>query len=158
MGKEIEKKFLLKNELWRLSVKNGVNFIQGYLSCNKDRTVRVRVVEKNGFLTIKGRAFNGIREEYEYEIPVEDAKAMIETLCIKPVIKKKRYKIDYKGLNWEVDEFFGENKGLILAEIELESIDQVFKKPDWIGREVTKEPKYYNSNLVDHSYINWKRS
>jgi len=93
--------------------------------------------------------------EYEYDIPENDAKEMLDDLCEKPIIEKNRYKIDFAGFIWEVDEFFGENQGLIVAEVELESEDQRFEKPEWIGDEVTGDPKYFNSNLVINPYIKW---
>jgi CYTH domain-containing protein len=96
-----------------------------------------------------------VRVEYEYEIPGADAEAMLDDLCEKPLIEKMRYKIEFQGLVWEVDEFFGENQGLLIAEVELESEDQPFTKPEWVGEEVTGDPKYFNANLIHHPYSNW---
>ena len=127
MGKEIERKFLLKDNSWR-SLAQGTRYRQGYLSSTKERVVRVRTIDDKGFLTIKGVTAGATRTEYEYEIPVDDSEAMLDELCEKPLIEKKRYKIDFDGLTWEVDEFFGENHGLIVAEVELESEDQEFEK------------------------------
>ena len=154
MGKEIERKFLVKDDTFR-SLAEGTRYCQGYLNRAKERIVRVRTIGNRGFLTIKGIATGATRVEYEYEIPVKEAEAMLDDLCEKPIIEKNRYKIDFKGLVWEVDEFFGENMGLVLAEVELEREDQPYIKPDWIGEEVTGDPKYFNSNLSQHPYKNW---
>lgn len=154
MGTEIERKFLLKNDTWRHSAR-GTRYRQGYLNSTKECTVRVRTTEGSGCLTLKGPNKGATRIEYEYDIPESDAAAMLDELCQKPIIEKNRHKIDFAGLVWEVDEFFGENAGLILAEVELESEDQCFSKPEWIGAEVTGNPKYYNANLVTHPYMKW---
>ena len=154
MGKEIERKFLLKSDSWR-SFAKGKRHRQGYLNRVKERIVRIRTIEDKGFLTIKGITTGATREEFEYEIPVAEASAMLEQLCERPLIEKNRYKIEFSGLVWEVDEFLGENQGLIVAEVELESEDQSFEKPAWIGEEVTGDPKYFNSNLVQHPYSRW---
>ncbi|PIE01416.1 MAG: adenylate cyclase [Acidobacteria bacterium] len=153
MGKEIERKFLVKSDTWR-ELARGVHYCQGYLSSVKERTVRVRTIEDKGFLTIKGISTGISRLEYEYPIPVEDAKALLN-ICEKPLIEKSRYKIEHGGLVWEVDEFYGDNAGLILAEVELESEDQAYEKPDWIGEEVSSDPRYYNANLIKEPYTSW---
>lgn len=155
MGLEIERKFLLKNDGWR-GLAKGSSYRQGYLNSEKGRTVRVRTVEQDGFLTIKGPSSGGVRLEYEYPIPYQDALEMLELLCLKPLVEKLRYKIEYQGFIWEVDEFRGDNEGLIFAEIELAAPDQEFALPDWIGREVTGDPRYYNSNLGRNPFRNWK--
>ena len=154
MGIEIEKKFLLTGSAWK-ELTTGTAYRQGYLSSQKERTVRVRIINDTGFLTIKGPSVGATRMEYEYNIPIEDAKNLLDQLCEKPIIEKKRYKIEFGGFIWEVDEFFGENEGLIVAEIELESEDQEFEKPEWVGEEVTADPRYYNSNLIKEPYTRW---
>ncbi|MBW1998691.1 MAG: CYTH domain-containing protein [Deltaproteobacteria bacterium] len=154
MGKEIERKFLVKDDSWR-SLAKGTRYRQGYLNSVKERIVRVRTIDGKGFLTIKGITRGASRLEFEYDIPAAEAESMLDELCERPLIEKNRYKIEYKGLVWEVDEFFGENQGLIVAEVELESEDQIFEKPDWIGEEVTGDPKYFNSNLIQHPYTKW---
>jgi adenylate cyclase len=156
MPKEIERKFLVVGDAWR-KLAEGTLYRQGYLNSIKERTVRVRTVGAKGFLTVKGITVGATRVEYEYEIPSQDADAMLDGLCEKPIIEKKRYKISHGGLRWEVDEFFGENAGLIVAEVELISEDQVFEKPAWVGAEVTADPRYFNSNLIAHPYSAWKR-
>ena len=154
MGTEIERKFLMKDDSWR-SLAKGTKYRQGYLNSTKERVVRVRTIDDKGFLTIKGITTGATRVEYEYEIPDAEATAMLDELCEKPLIEKNRYKIALGGFTWEVDEFFGENQGLIVAEVELESEDQQFEKPDWIGEEVTGDPKYFNSNLIQNPYLKW---
>jgi CYTH domain-containing protein len=152
MGTEIERKFKVKKGDW--GDQKAATYRQGYLSTVKERTVRVRTVEDKGYLTIKGIASGASRMEFEYEIPRQDADALLE-ICEKPLIEKNRYKVEHGGFIWEVDEFFGENQGLIVAEIELESEDQTFSKPDWVGEEVTGDPRYFNSNLIKNPYTTW---
>lgn len=154
MAVEIERKFLLQGDGWR-GLAPGKHYRQGYLSTVAARTVRVRVIEDSGYLTIKGATSNATRAEYEYVIPVEDAHAMLDTLCERPLIEKTRYRIEYQGMIWEVDEFAGENAGLLLAEVELDSEDQVIALPDWVGKEVTGEPRYYNANLIANPFSQW---
>lgn len=156
MGQEIEKKFLIVNNDWR-ELGQGESYCQGYLNSEQGRTVRVRTIGKRGILTIKGPSIAGAKLEYEYDIPYSDALEMLEKLCRKPLIEKTRYKIPHKGFIWEVDEFSGENEGLLFAEIELEDVDQIFEKPDWIGREVTSDGRYYNANLVNNPFSNWEK-
>ena len=152
MGKEIERKFRVKEDTWR-NVK-GTKYRQGYLNSAKERNVRVRTMEDKAYLTIKGIAIGVSRMEFEYEIPLQDAEELLE-ICEKPLIEKTRYKVQEGGFVWEVDEFFRENQGLIVAELELESEDQEFPKPDWVGEEVTGDPRYFNSNLIKNPYTNW---
>jgi adenylate cyclase len=153
MPVEIERKFLVIGDVWRQGT--GIRFCQGYLNRDKERTVRVRLAGNKAFLTIKGLTKGAKRAEYEYEIPFEHAKEMLK-LCDGPIIEKNRYAVTCSGLLWEIDEFCGENKGLILAELELESPDQVFERPDWLGQEVTDDPCYFNSNLCICPYKTWK--
>ena len=154
MGKEIERKFLVGGEVWR-SLVQGTAYRQGYLNSAKERTVRIRTIDEKAFLTIKGLTVGATRSEYEYEIPLADCNAMLDALAEKPIIEKKRYKVPFEGLTWEVDEFFGDNAGLIVAEVELESEGQAFRKPEWAGEEVTADPRYFNSNLIKHPYTRW---
>ena len=156
MGVEIERKFLLKDDAWRSEGK-GTRYLQGYLVRSGKRTVRIRTAGNKGYLTVKGADWNGIRSEYEYPIPVDDAERMLDELCEKPLIDKIRYRILYRGNIWEVDEFMGENQGLILAEVELESPDTPLECPPWIGREVTGEARYINANLVSRPFAEWGR-
>jgi len=154
MGKEIERKFLVKGDGWRALAK-PVKYRQGYLSTVKERTVRVRTIDNKGYLTIKGITTGVTRVEYEYEIPAADADRMLTDLCEKPLIEKSRSTIALGGLNWEVDEFFGDNQGLIVAEVELKSADQAIAKPAWVGQEVSGDPRYFNSNLIKKPFTRW---
>lgn len=151
MGIEIERKFLLKNEEWRSEVSSKTIIKQGYLNSDKERTVRIRVRNDKGFLTIKGENTNATRQEYEYEIPVPDAESLL-LLCQKPIIEKVRYLVPRGGKTWEIDDFGGDNLGLILAEIELESEEEQIEIPSWIGTEVTHDTRYFNSSLISHPY------
>ena len=155
MGLEIEKKFLVKGDRWR-SLGKGTPYRQGYLSSVKERTVRVRTIQDRGYLTIKGISRGAARAEFEYEIPYSDALEMLEQLCETPLIEKVRYKIEHNGLVWEIDEFSGDNQGLIVAEVELQSVDQTFDKPEWIGSDVTRDPRYFNANLIHYPFRMWR--
>ncbi|MCH9006655.1 MAG: CYTH domain-containing protein [Calditrichaeota bacterium] len=154
MAKEIERKYLVKGTAWQTLAKETV-YRQGYLSTVQERTVRVRTIEDKGYLTIKGISVGATRTEYEYQIPVEDANAMLDELCERPIIEKKRYVLEYEGLIWEIDEFAGVNRGLIIAEVELSDENQKVVLPNWVGEEVTGDPKYFNSNLTKHPYTEW---
>jgi len=154
MAKEIERKFLLKNDAWRDLVP-GVHYRQGYLHADKNCTVRVRIAGTTGYLTIKGATQGIRRSEYEYVIPLEEAKAMLDELCPQPQIEKIRYTIRYEGFSWEVDEFLGVNQGLVMAEVELQYEEQPFSKPDWIGKEVSGDKRYYNAALCTNPYSQW---
>ncbi|MGB2924631.1 MAG: CYTH domain-containing protein [Limnothrix sp.] len=154
MAQEIERKFLVQGDRWR-TLATGVHYRQGYLQRGTGRTVRVRIAGEQGFLTIKGQTTGLTRLEFEYPIPLADAVEMLEKLGDRPQIEKKRYRILFEKMVWEVDEFFGENQGLILAEIELENEAQTFPKPDWIAQEVTQASRYYNASLVSYPYSQW---
>ena len=153
MNIEIERKFLLKNDNWREGAV-GVHYKQAYLNEKGDNTVRVRIEGEKAKLTIKGKSSNISRLEFEYDIPMEDAEELF-TLAKTPVVEKYRYKIMYAGNCWEVDEFLGLNRGLVVAEIELESETQPFEKPDWIGMEVSGDKRYTNANLARKPYCEW---
>ena len=157
MAQEIERKFLLAGDSWR-GLAEGIEYRQGYLCASKERSVRIRIAGILGFLTIKGATIGAVRSEYEYEIPLTDARSLLNELCPQPQIEKKRYTIPYRGFTWEIDEFFGLNAGLIVAEIELEAEDQVFARPEWIGKEITGDPRYYNATLCVAPYSSWKTS
>jgi len=155
MAKEIERKFLVKGDAWRALAK-GTTYRQGYLNSAKERTVRVRTAEDKAFLTIKGLTLGATRAEYEYAIPFDEGKAMLDALAEKPLIEKKRYKISAGDLTWEIDEFLGDNAGLIVAEVELKSEDQAFDRPAWLGDEVTGDTRYYNANLIKKPFTRWR--
>lgn len=156
MPKEIERKFLVKGDAWR-QAGVGILYKQGYLLTTKGNTIRVRIVESTGYLTIKGETKGATRLEYEYEIPVAEAEALLVHFCEKPLIEKKRYQIEFEGHIWEIDEFKAENKGLILAEVELTNENEKVIIPKWIAEEVTNNPKYYNVNLVKNPFSKWKK-
>lgn len=154
MGIEIERKFLVRDG-WR-GLAEGILYRQGYLASRPGCTVRVRAAGNQGYLTIKGGTAGISRAEYEYSIPLEDAVQLLDSLCQPPLIEKTRYRIRVaSGLVWEVDEFAGENQGLIIAEVELSHADQSIELPDWIGLEVSDDPRYFNANLAKHPFGRW---
>jgi CYTH domain-containing protein len=152
MGIEIERKFLVVGNGWRQG--EGTRYSQGYLNRDAQRTVRVRIAGEHAFLTVKGISKGATRSEFEYAIPIDDARQLLE-LADGPVIEKVRRIVEHEGSRWEVDEFFGDNAGLVVAELELESEAQAFERPQWLGREVTGDSRYYNSNLAAHPYKDW---
>ena len=151
MGVEIERKFLIAGAFEQT---DGEFFRQGYLCAEPGRTVRIRVCGSKGYITIKGQNVGLVRAEFEYEIPHTEAAELLE-MCERPLIEKTRYKIPHEGKTWEVDVFHGDNEGLTVAEIELETAGQAFAKPAWVGEEVTEDARYYNSSLVRHPYKSW---
>ena len=154
VAEEIERKFLVSGEAWRETAE-GTRYRQGFLSTEPERTVRVRVAGPRGSITVKGKNVGARRAEFEYEIPVADAERMLDTLCQRPLIEKVRYTLAAGPHTWEIDVFEGSNAGLVVAEIELSSEDEAFEKPEWIGDEVTDDPRYFNSNLVANPYETW---
>lgn len=146
MGIEIERKFLVKNSNYKARAIAVSEISQGYLSRNPDRTVRIRIKDSSGYITVKGRTEGMSRLEFEYPIPLEDARQML-ALCEPPVLHKTRYLVIEKGKRWEVDEFHGAKEGLVVAEIELESATERVDIPDFIDKEVTGDSRYYNSQL-----------
>lgn len=155
MGVEIERKFLVEGEAWR-TLGQSTLLRQGYLSLDPARTVRVRIDGEQAFITIKGKSVGASRGEWEYPIPVLEAAELLDGLCQQPLVEKVRHRIASGPHTWEVDEFLGANAGLVVAEIELGSEDEAFEKPDWIGREVTGDARYFNSRLISHPYSQWK--
>jgi adenylate cyclase len=167
MGVEIERKFLVRN-LSAIRGHDGVAIRQGYLSVEPERTIRVRWAGNRGFLTIKGADAStaavpaatvsppAVRPEYEYEIPAQDADALLDEIALRPLIEKTRYRVDEGGLVWEVDVFAGENEGLVVAEVELASEYVELAVPEWVGAEVTADPRYLNASLVAHPYRTWR--
>lgn len=153
MALEIEHKYIVVNDEYKKIADKSIHIIQGYLSDDKQRTVRVRTFGDKAFLTIKGQNIGAVRTEYEYEIPYADALAMLDTLCKKPVIDKIRHIVYYEGDKWEVDEFAGQLSGLTLAEIELLNENHSYAKPPFVGKNVTNDPRYYNSALASSGVI-----
>lgn len=154
MAVEIERKFLVIGDGWRQGAV-GKPYCQGYIRTQEQATVRVRTVGPIGYLTIKGPSQGISRMEFEYEIPGDDANQMLTTLCDRPLIEKIRYLVQYEGMQWEVDEFSGENSGLVLAEVELEHPQQSLSLPDWIGQEVSHDGRYFNANLARYPFSQW---
>ena len=154
MGVEIERKFLPSGDAWR-QLGEPVLLRQGYLCSDPERTVRVRIEGDEGRLTIKSKGSGVRRGEWEYPIPLPEAQELLDTLCARPLVEKYRRRIEHAGFTWEVDEFLGENAGLVVAEIELPSEDTVFARPDWIGQEVSGDKRYYNSSLIRFPYSQW---
>ena len=152
MSVEIERKFKVKDTFRPIDA--GMSITQGYLLREPKRTVRIRIAGIQGFLTIKGETHGAARLEYEYEIPAEEARELL-ALCPSPLVEKTRYVEPFAGKRWEVDVFHGENGGLVIAEIELESEDEAFALPAWVGAEVTGETRYYNAALIAYPYRLW---
>ncbi len=152
---EIERKFLLLNESWRLEADAGITMRQGYLSNNSKSSIRVRISGEQANLNIKSSTPGTVRSEYEYSIPVTEAEELLDHLCHESIVEKIRYHVEFSGFIWEIDVFSGANSGLLVAEIELSEIDQDFPKPAWLGREVSDEIRYYNSHLAGYPYSQW---
>ncbi len=153
MAIEIERKYLVTSDDWRATP--GIRVTQGYLALERSHSVRVRIADERAWLTIKGEARQGIKPEFEYPIPLNDAQQLM-TMSPSPLIEKMRHAVEYDGFIWEVDEFLGANAGLVVAEIELDSPERKFPLPDWIGRDVTDDPRYLNANLARHPFSAWR--
>ena len=156
MAIEIEHKFLLANEAWREQISRSVTYKQGYLSSQPTCSIRIRISDVRAWINIKSATVGTHRHEYDYEIPLSDAEEIISDLCRKPLIEKTRHLVNNDGNVWEIDEFFGDNLGLIVAEIELPEIGMDFSRPHWLGEEVTHDVRYYNNNLSIHPFSEWK--
>jgi adenylate cyclase len=154
MASEIERKFLVVGNEWK-ALAAGVRYRQGYLSTVKERTVRVRLAGARATLTIKGLTRGVTRLEFEYEIPAADADRMLDELCERPLVEKVRYTVRAGAVTWEIDEFAGDNRGLVTAEVELATALEAFDRPSWLGDEVSNDPRYFNANLVRHPFSSW---
>jgi adenylate cyclase len=154
MATEIERKFLVSDDSWRGGAR-GSRYVQGYLSRDPKRVVRVRQAGPSAYLTIKGVARGTARPEFEYPIPFSDAEDLLK-LCLHSMVEKTRYTIEYHGKRWEVDEFHGENDGLVLAEIELSREEESVDLPPWVGKEVSLDPRYSNAYLSEHPHTRWQ--
>jgi len=155
MGLEIERKFLLKNDGWRDQISDSTSMRQGYLAPLDTSSVRVRIEGDKANLNIKSATMGIRRMEYEYAIPLEDAIEMLDQLCPKPQVNKTRHIVVVGSHVWEIDEFYDENEGLVVAELELSEENEAFVKPDWLGEEVSDDPRYYNVSLINHPYKDW---
>jgi adenylate cyclase len=159
MGVEIERKFLLASEAWRVGVSHSENMAQGYLAGPPGArcSVRVRVVGERAFLNIKSVASGIARDEYEYPVPLDEAQRMLQTLAGE-LVEKRRHYVETQGHVFEIDEFGGANAGLVVAELELDRVDATFPRPDWLGRDVSGLARYYNLNLAVHPYSRWSEA
>ena len=155
MPLEIERKFLVRGDAWRSLAESSAEMRQGYLCRDPDRSVRARLAGDRGTLTIKGRSQGAVRSEYEYAIPAGEARELLDGLCLRPQIEKTRHRVPVGDLVWEVDVFSGENAGLVVAEVELDDPEQELPLPDWVGEEVTGDPRYLNANLVANPFSRW---
>ncbi len=155
MAQEIERKFLVVGEAWRQQARDHQRYRQGYLASDPACSIRVRISGDRAWLNLKSATLGVARLEFDYPIPVTDAEQILERLCSGPVIDKTRWFVDYGGKTWEVDEFHGDNAGLVVAEIELASEDEAFERPPWLGAEVSHDPRYYNVRLAVHPYKDW---
>ena len=154
MGIEIERKFIVRGDDYKAGI-TPVVIRQGFISTDMDSVIRVRIFGSKGFLAVKGSGTGISRTEYEYEIPLEDAREMLDKFCAGKSIEKLRYVVSHVSHKWEVDVFMKENSGLVIAEIELLSEDETIVLPPWVGEEVTGDPRYYNANLINHPYSSW---
>ena len=155
MPTEIERKYLIANDNWKTYADEGKHMIQGYMASNEHSSIRIRVNNDNANLNIKSNTIGIQRSEYDYPIPLDEAMELLNTLCDQPLIEKTRYHVNHEGHLWEIDVFAGDNEGLVVAEIELASADDEFILPDWIGQEVSDDPRYYNVCLAKHPYKDW---
>lgn len=155
MALEIEHKFLIVNNSWKKNIEKSCEYKQGYLISDKTKSIRIRISDQKAWLNIKSATIGTFRNEYEYEIPLNEGIEILNSLCSKPIIEKTRYFVHHKQHLWEIDVFSGDNTGLTVAEIELSKVGESFYKPEWIGEEVTEDLKYYNNNLCKNPYKNW---
>lgn len=155
MAVEIERKFLLKNDNWKTSVSHSTHIRQGYLAPLSRSSIRVRIEGQAANINIKSATLGIRRTEYEYPIPMADAIEMLDNLCEEPQINKTRHLVKNNQHTWEIDEFYDDNQGLLVAEIELSSEDEKFDSPEWLGEEVTEDTRYYNVNLIKHPFKDW---
>lgn len=154
MATEIERKFLVSGGSWRAGA-TGTQIRQGYIHAGADRSVRVRIAGEQAYLTLKQAGSGFTRHEYEYGIPLADAQEMLASMCGGRLVEKTRYALTVGGRQWVVDEFAGDNEGLVMAEIELDREDEPFERPPWAGSEVTAQPRYFNASLIDRPYCRW---
>lgn len=155
MATEIERKFLLLSDAWREEVAEQKPMRQGYLSREENSAIRVRISGDHAQLNVKSTRDGISRLEFEYSIPLSDAEEILDRIAHRPLIEKTRHLVRRGNHTWEIDEFYGDNAGLIVAEIELQSADEAFDRPDWLGEEVSTDPRYYNSNLSKVPYSQW---
>ncbi|NJN22776.1 MAG: CYTH domain-containing protein [Leptolyngbya sp. RL_3_1] len=155
MAAEIERKFLIQGDKTPWRAQAGLLYRQGYIPTQNRTTVRIRIAGDQGYVTLKGPTVGITRSEFEYPIPTDDAEELLNSLCVPPLIEKYRYRVEFQGYIWEVDEFLGDNVGLVLAEVELEDAAATVPLPPWVGAEVSHNPKYRNRNLAINPYCTW---
>jgi adenylate cyclase len=155
MGTEIERKFLLKDESWRSEVGHSIDIVQGYLANTERASIRVRLSGSAASLNIKSMTLGTVRSEFDFPIPAADARVLLDTLCQRPLVQKTRHHVAHDGRIFEIDEFRGENQGLVVAELELPEDTRDFPRPPWLGEDVTEDPRYYNINLAARPYVTW---
>ena len=156
MATEIERKFLLRDETWRTEVSRSRDIVQGYLANTALASIRVRLSGSTASLNIKSMTLGAVRSEFDFPIPVADARILLDQLCVRPLIEKTRHDVARDGDLFEIDEFRGENLGLVVAELELAEESRQFERPPWLGEEVTDDPRYYNINLVTRPFRRWR--
>ena len=156
MAKEVERKFTVKSDQWKVAASHHCRYTQGYLAGNERSSVRIRIAGDKANINIKSATLGIERLEYEYDVKLDDAREMLDLLCEKPIIDKTRYFVPFGGKTWEVDLFHGDNDGLVVAEIELEHSDETFELPEWADQDVSHDPRYYNVSLVTHPYKDWQ--
>ena len=154
MPREFDRKFLVRSDAWKQGEK-PIRITEGYLSRTNERVVRVRLAGGKGSIAVKGRAQGPRRKEFEYDIPPAHAAEMLDQICERPLLDKLRHRISVAGITWEIDEFLGENAGLVIAEVQLARNGQPIALPDWVGAEITDDPRYYNNQLVSRPYSTW---
>ena len=155
MATEIERKFLVKDQSWRGAVVRSARIVQGYLANTERASIRVRIGGEQASLNIKSMTLGVSRSEFDYPLPLHEAQVMLKDLCLRPLIEKTRHYVPHDGVTWEIDEFEGENRGLVVAEVELGSAAENFARPAWVGREVSDDPRYYNVRLIEKPYSRW---
>lgn len=155
MATEIERKFLVTNDSWKEESTSSEEYIQGYLATERSCSIRIRIKKDRASLNIKSATLGISRNEYDYPIPLSEAREILQDLCIRPLLKKTRFLVPHGDHVWEIDVFEGDNEGLVVAEIELATPDEPFSRPGWLGEEVSDDPRYYNVCLVDHPYSKW---
>jgi adenylate cyclase len=157
MGTEIERKFLLRDDSWRREVSRSEDIVQGYLANTERASIRVRLSGPSATLNIKSMTLGAIRSEFDFPIPAADARILLERLCARPLVEKTRHHVSHAGGEFEIDEFRGENQGLVVAELELARDTREFPRPPWLGEDVTDDARYYNINLVARPYRTWRQ-
>ncbi len=157
MGIEIERKFLVRNDAWKSGIQGSYPCTQGYIGLRGPGSARVRIIGTKGFLTLKGPRQGISRAEFEYQIPIEEARELLESFCDDALITKVRHEVPHEGHLWEIDEFGGENTGLILAEVEIDDESESFNFPEWVGKDISEDERFFNAQLAKHPISTWMK-